>query len=306
MTGTLAPRALLLTRPTEYEALLARHGTRDQARFFLETRGRTIEEIEAHHQRFVKARQHVLSVIPQSWRRSQVDRSDLDRFLFEPDDIVLALGQDGLVANVAKYLKGQTVIGLNPDPESYEGILVPHSPSMTAHLLQSAVAGRAEIEKRTMVEAVLDDGQRLVALNEIYLGHQTHQSARYVIQASDAEERQSSSGIIVATGTGCTGWARSIARERECTLVMPKPSDQQLVFFVREAWPSIATETSLTEGVLDAGEELTIVSQMEDGGAIFGDGIESDRIEFPWGSRATIRIASEQLNLLVSSGPEGS
>lgn len=41
-------------------------------------------------------------------------RGDLDRFLFEPDDIVLALGQDGLVANVAKYLDGQPVIGSNP------------------------------------------------------------------------------------------------------------------------------------------------------------------------------------------------
>lgn len=297
---TAIPRAVLVTRPTEYEALLARHGTRDQARFFLETRGRSIDEAEARHRRFVEARQLVLGAIPTSWRRSQLERADLDRFLFEPDDLILALGQDGLVANVAKYLTGQTVIGLNPDPEHYDGILVAHSPVAADELIESAVSGRGAVEVRTMVEAVLDDGQRLVALNEVFLGHQSHQSARYVISVNGIEERQSSSGLIVATGTGCTGWARSIALERGCRLALPTPSDPKLVFFVREAFPSIATETSLTEGLLNDSEALTVVSEMEDGGVIFGDGIESDHVEFPWGAHATIRIASVHLHLLAA------
>ena len=41
-------------------------------------------------------------------------RGDLDRFLFEPDDLVVIVGQDGLVANVSKYLDGQPVVGINP------------------------------------------------------------------------------------------------------------------------------------------------------------------------------------------------
>jgi len=59
----------------------------------------------------------VLGAIPSDWRRARVDRADLDRFLFEPEDVVVAVGQDGLVANVAKYLTGQPVIGCNPDPK---------------------------------------------------------------------------------------------------------------------------------------------------------------------------------------------
>ena len=47
MTRTSVPRIVVVTRTTEYAALLARHGTREQARFFLETRGRSIDEIEA-------------------------------------------------------------------------------------------------------------------------------------------------------------------------------------------------------------------------------------------------------------------
>jgi hypothetical protein len=47
MTGTSVPRIVVVARPTEYAALLARHGTREQARFFLATRGRSIAEVEA-------------------------------------------------------------------------------------------------------------------------------------------------------------------------------------------------------------------------------------------------------------------
>ncbi|MGH2703787.1 MAG: hypothetical protein ACRDJ4_01425 [Actinomycetota bacterium] len=159
MPTTRVPRAVLVTRPTEYEALLAKHGTRDQAGFFLSRRGGSIEAVEGSHRSFLEARRIVVGAIPASWRRSRVDRADLDRFLFEPDDIILALGQDGLVANVAKYLTGQTVIGLNPDVHRHDGILVPHVPAATAELLQNAATGRGELEVRTMVEAALEDGQ---------------------------------------------------------------------------------------------------------------------------------------------------
>ena len=50
------------------------------------------------------------------------------------------------------------------------------------------------------VAAEADDGQRLLALNEVFVGHTSHQSARYRVTFGDAEERQSSSGVIVATG----------------------------------------------------------------------------------------------------------
>src|SRR5688572_23101681 len=98
------PRTVLVTRPTEYESLLARHSTHGQARFFLETRGQSIDEVYERNLRFAEAMTVVQRAIPVRWRRTRVDRAELDRFLFEPDDLVIALGQDGLVANIAKYL----------------------------------------------------------------------------------------------------------------------------------------------------------------------------------------------------------
>ena len=281
--GDSVPRIVVVTRKTDLELLVHRHGTMGQARFFLETRGQKIEELERRHSLFESALHQVIAAIPLSWRRTRIDRTDLDRFVFEPQDVIVAIGQDGLVANVAKYLGGQRVIGINPDADRYDGILVPHAPSRIGALLVAALQPTAEIEARTMVEAALDDGQRLLAVNELFVGHQTHQSARYRISWNGAEERQSSSGVIITTGTGSTGWARSIHLHRVTDVVLPAPCDPSVAFFVREAFPSRATATSLTDGVMAAGQELLIVSEMNERGVVFGDGIEEDRIDFGWG-----------------------
>jgi hypothetical protein len=294
----MIPRAVLVQRPTEYEALLARHGTREQARFFLAGRDRTLEEVEQRHATVEDARRGVLGAIPPDWRRALVDRHELDRFLFEPDDLIVVLGQDGLVANVAKYLDGQPVIGLNPEPERWMGVLVTHPPQAAADLLADAAAGRAAIQGRTMAQARLDDGQALVALNELFVGHASHQSARYTLTALGHRERQSSSGLIVTTGTGATGWAASIRRERHSHIALPAPADPALAFFVREAWPSPATGTELTEGLLAHGAALELQCELESGGVVFGDGIEADALTLDWGSRVRIGVAPRVLRLV--------
>jgi hypothetical protein len=141
-----------------------------------------------------------------------------------------------------------------------------------------------------MVRAALDDGQELLALNEVFVGVRTHQSARYRIRYRGEEEKQASSGLIVATGTGATGWARSNARDRRARVALPGPTEAGLVFFVREAFPSVSAGTTLTAGRL--------VSENEEGGVIFGDGIEDDFLVFDWGQRVCVRLADARLNLV--------
>lgn len=293
------PRAVVVTRPTDYEALLARHGTREQARFFLASRGLGMGEVEARHRRSEAALSALAQAVPTAWRRVRIGRADLAAFVFEPDDIVVAVGQDGLVANVAKYLAGQQVIGLNPDPEWNQGVLVPHPPARAQPLLRAAAEGRAAIQERTMVEAVLDDGQRLLALNEIFIGHTTHQSARYTVRCGERSERQSSSGLIVSTGTGATGWARSIAGGLASPVRLPAPTEPRLAFFVREPFPSVSTGTSVAQGLLGDGESLEVRSEMNEGGTLFGDGIEIDRVALGWGMTARLGVAPERLRLVI-------
>jgi len=284
------------------ELLLEQHGTLEQARFYLESRGQSVGEYEEIHERAQAALAQVSAAIPPDQRRLRVDRGDLDRFLFAPDDVIVIVGQDGLVPNVAKYLSGQLTIGVNPDADRYDGVLCPHAPAAMSELLRWAVQGGGpgyQIERRATALARREDGQRLLALNEVFVGHCSHQSARYRIQVGEREERQSSSGVICATGTGSTGWVRSIVEQRELDIDLPEPEEPRLAWFVREPFPSVYTGTELELGFVHLGGRLVIRSEMGQGGVIFADGIESDYIEFLSGSEVSIAVASETLNLLV-------
>ncbi|MEU3216952.1 hypothetical protein [Streptomyces sp. NPDC006971] len=298
---SLAPRAVLVHRTTEYEELLARHGTHGQAEFFLSSRGRSIGEVVARHRHAGRALDDVAAAVPLQWRRSRVERTDLDRFLFGPEDVVVVVGQDGLVANTAKYLSGQPVVGIDTDPGRNPGVLVRHRPSDTAALLRAAVSPGGTTDDLTMVEAVADDTQRLLALNEIYLGPPGHQTARYRL-GPDAPggptEAQASSGVLVGTGTGATGWIRSLWQERSCGLRLPAPTDARLLWFVREAWPSPATGTSLVAGELERGHGLRLTVE-SDRMVVFGDGMEADALQLTWGQSVRLGIAATSLRLAV-------
>lgn len=296
---SLAPRVVVVSRRSELDELLARHGTRAAAGYFLGQRGRDLDEVAARHAAQRSAMTEVGAAIPVDWRRGRVDRDDLPRFLFAPEDIVVAVGQDGLVANVAKYLDGQPVIGVDPEPGRNAGVLVRHRPAGVGALLRGAADGTARLQRRTMVSAVLDDGQELTGLNEVYFGHPAHQSSRYVISTSDGDrERQSSSGVVVGTGTGATGWCASIALQRAGAPDPPAPEEAALSWFVREAWPSRATGVSLTTGRLRAGQRLELISEGERQ-VVFADGVEADHLTLSWGQRLTVEVGERRLCLAV-------
>ncbi|MFF7177715.1 hypothetical protein [Streptomyces sp. NPDC008121] len=297
---SLAPRAVLVHRTTEYEELLARHGTHGQAAFFLAGRGRGVEEVRERHERARRALAEVAGAVPAAWRQARVERADLDRFLFGPEDVVVVVGQDGLVANAAKYLSGQPVVGIDTDPGRNPGVLVRHRPADAAVLLPAA--GRARTEELTMVEAVTDDAQRLLALNEIYVGPPGHQTARYTLAVDGAQgapgaEAQASSGVVVGTGTGATGWLRSLLLQRSSPLPPPAPTDPRLAWFVREAWPSPVTGTTRVEGVLGPGDALGLTVE-SDRLVVFGDGMESDALELTWGQTVRVGVSGTALRLV--------
>jgi NAD kinase len=162
----MEPRAVIVHRATELTALLHDHGTRGKADFFLKTRGRDMTLVQHRHALQQRAMGYVLKAVPRQWRRAMVERSDLDRFLFEPGDIVVAVGQDGLVANTSKYLDGQAVVGINPDPATNAGVLVPHDPRFAREIVRLAAEPTAPIQERTM------EARRLRALrhHEVFRG----------------------------------------------------------------------------------------------------------------------------------------
>ncbi len=296
--SSLNPRVVLVSRETEYASLMAKHGTRGQVEFFLSTRGQKIEELEARDALQTRALIEAKQAIPDDWSYAQVLREDLNRFLFNANDIIVPVGQDGLVANLAKYLNGQPVIGITPDLASSEGVLTRHGVDALPSLLKQAAHADVDIEARTMIEASVDKNPSLLALNELFIGHRSHQSARYVVQVGDTEEFQSSSGMIFATGTGLTGWAKSIMTATHNFMDIA-PEENRAAFFAREPWPSRTSGCEIASGEFGNDSAVSVLSRINEGGVIFADGIEQDFLPFDWGVRAEVRLADKRLALVV-------
>jgi len=154
------PRLVLVTRRTPLEVLIDQFGTYGQARFYLESRGESIGWAEKTHQRFEASFASVQAAVPSDERRVRVDRGDLSSFLFAPDDVVVVVGQDGLVANVAKYLDGQLTIGVNPDPQRYDGLLCRHAAAGMPHLLawlETHDQRQYQVQHRAMAQVERED-----------------------------------------------------------------------------------------------------------------------------------------------------
>jgi hypothetical protein len=224
----------------------------------------------------------------------------------------VVLGQDGLVANTLKYLDGQHVVGVNPDPARWDGALLPFTTDDLPRVMPEELRRKRAVKIVSMAKAALNNGQTLHAVNDLFIGQRSHVSARYKIAVAGREEQQSSSGVIVSTGLGSTGWLKSVyagwaATTRTLTKRKVEAPESgafdwdadYLHYFVREPFPSHTTQAGIVIGTIAHRDRMTIVSQMPENGVIFSDGIESDYLEFNSGSLATISVAEKQGRLTV-------
>ncbi len=304
-------KVVLVTRKTRLEDLVARYLTAAQARFYVEHLGADFSDYEREHEIYRAELRLTLEALEQWGRYQVIERGFLPNFIFAPDDIVAALGQDGVVANTMKYLDGHPLIGLNPDPKRYDGILLPFAPRDLARLLPEVADDKRGSRSVTMARARLADGQVLHAVNDLFIGARTHTSALYEIAAGGAAERQSSSGLIVSTGLGSTAWFRSIvtgslaiagafAHASEPAAYTALDWDApELRFAVREPFPSRNSQANLVCGRITSSETLRVRSLMAENGVIFSDGIEADRLDFNAGAEVDIGIAERQGRLIV-------
>ena len=300
-------KIVVVTRKTRLQELVERFNTKAQARFYIEHSGSNFSEYEEEDAEYQRSLDLACKQIDPALKIQFVDRKFVPNFVFSPKDIVVALGQDGLVANVAKYAGAQPIVGVNPDPKRIDGVLVPVPSAGLARALDSIVNDKAFLSKVTLAEVKTNDGQRLLAFNDLFVGAQTHISARYQLSYAAEIEDQSSSGIVISTGAGSTGWLSSMfnmvagiaefAGEKATAAIKMPWSSDELIFVVREPFASKHSQANIVAGFINGTQSLKIESRMPSGGTIFSDGVESDFISFSSGMVATISPANEQAHL---------
>jgi NAD kinase len=319
-------KIVLVTRPTRLAELVIRFNTVSQARFYVEHQGADFSDYLAEDETYHHALIEAQKILARIGRVQMVDRGFLPNFVFAPDDTIVTLGQDGLVANTLKYLHGQPVVGVNPDPARWDGKLLPFKVGDLSKIIPEVLTRGRPTRNVTMAKAALNNGQTMYAVNDLFIGPKSHTSARYVIRSGELSEAQSSSGVIISTGMGSSGWFKSLMtgataitqftgstqnRQMIAPLVGRRPNSKEstkilnvrtefawdakfLFYTVREPFPTHTTGASLVFGQITSQMPLMLNSQMAENGVIFSDGIEKDFLEFNSGTQAVITIAERQ------------
>ena len=325
-------KMVFVMRPTRLAELVTRFNTVSQARFYIEHQGADFSDYLREDEAYRRAFRATQAALAELGRVHPIDRKFLPNFVFAPEDTIVVLGQDGLVANTLKYLHGQPVLGVNPDPARWDGRLLPFQVRDLPKVMPEVLLRKRPVRSVTMAKAALNNGLNLYAVNDLFIGPKSHSSARYLLRSGKACEAQSSSGVIVSTGLGATGWLKSlltgaetisqlaggvlhrpapalvaVTKPRGRTPVAPRargaPDEfawnaNHLFYTVREPFPSQTTGTSLVFGRVTPETPLIVDSCMAENGVIFSDGIEKDFLEFNAGTRAVIGIA-ERKGVLV-------
>ena len=312
-------KIVIIHRKTRLDELVVKYNTLDQARFYVEHLGADFSDYQLEDRKYKEALATVERKLSGLGLVQPLERSYVPSFVFGPNDIVVVVGQDGLVANTLKYLDAQPVVAVNPDPSRWDGVLLPFKVEDVEKITKDLFNHKRLFQEITLARASLTDGQTMYAVNDLFIGPKTHTSARYILDTGTSREVQSSSGIVVSTGLGSTGWLKSIlagargviSAARAYGLVGGGPeataenesgfswAADYLFFSVREPFPSRTTNAGLIMGRIADEDSLTVTSLMAGGGVIFSDGIESDFLEFNSGQTATIKIADKKGRLVV-------
>lgn len=342
----VTPGIAIVTRPTRLEGLRRRWGTLGQAKFRMAqahaieaerregggtakqaprrgasggklTHKKPVQSSQADFEDYRREDdiyQHVIDDLQKELQFGMpikvVDRAFLPNFDFGTCSIVVVVGQDGLVANAAKYVGDLPIVAINPDPTRFDGILLPFQRPQARSVVGRVLDGRYQARPVTLAEALLNDGQRLLAFNDFFIGANSHISARYVLEAEGRSEPQSSSGILVSTGAGSTGWLSSVFNMAAGVskflggATPERPSlaweDRRLAWAVREPFVSRQSRAALVAGWINEPEELIVESLMPEGGVIFSDGVEADFLPFTSGTIARVRVSEQRANLVVA------
>ncbi len=324
----VSPSIALVTTTTRLKGLLAKFGTKGAARFRLKTAHRhfrdqaettgvaaldeasQFEQYVAEDDRYQRSVDEVEeSIEGLGFTVVNVHRRFLPTYDFRHTALVVVVGPDGLVANTAKYVGDIPIVAINPDPTRIDGVLMPFRVAEARKMVRRTLEEKSVWKEITLAQVTLPDGQQMLAFNDFFVGRRTHISARYVLYSHQQHEVQSSSGVIVSTGAGSTGWLSSVFNMsrgvtdwiggQEGQAPRMTWSDRRLAWVVREPFASRTTGAKMVAGVVDESSTLRVESLMPEHGVIFSDGIENDFIEFNSGVIAEIGVAPQRSKLVV-------
>jgi hypothetical protein len=256
-------KIVLVTRKTAPGGLVERFNTRAQAQFTLSIAAAILRSTSASMRRitprWAQLRQGLAGFGEDAGHRARV----LAQFPVCRNRPVVTIGIDGLVVNTAKYSAGSRWWRSTPTRSTLTAFSCRFTVKKGLTAVRAALPRQVRVREVTMAEARLNDGQRLLAFNDLFIGVRSHTSARYRIAVGSERSISSSSGIIVSDGGGrhrlvaaCStwrgGWCRASRRRPAVSLdALRLPWDtDRLIYVVREPFVSKTSGASFVCGAI--------------------------------------------------------
>ncbi len=227
--------------------------------------------------------------------------------------MIIALGGDDTLKAVSHWIDDQTIIvGVNSDTMYSQGNLIRYSAADIPALLRSVEKGDYRIQPWQRIRIAVDGVDRGPALSEIALAKSDFaEMTTNIVEFKGQKVNQKSSGLLLTTGAGSTGWFASaglyLAPEGR-----PYPPTVPLarfelrephLRFVEKDGTLQAVYPDLVEGEILPGETLKVTSLNNTQAIATRDSI--DRIPFNRGSVAEIALDNKPLWVVAPGAARG-
>lgn len=241
-----------------------------------------IARVESTHRETLKSRDIVKKTLKEAGIEVH-ERRPGERIADGRYDVIIVVGGDGTVLDVARHVVSTPILAVNASPSTSVG----HFCCAVAHdfssVLESVRVGTLKATSLCRVRIAIDGvALRCYALNDVlFAAAMPAETARYIIMVEGEEEEQKSSGVWVSTPAGSTGAVLSAGG-----MVM-SPDERGLQYVVREPFYRFDKDERyrLIKGIVRHGG-VSFISRMIRGG-VFVDG-QREAARIGYGTRVDL------------------
>lgn len=205
-------------------------------------------------------------------------------------DLIIAIGGDGTFLRAAHHIGSTPVLAVSSDIRYNEAFYAQATPANFVRKFKMLLKGKFKIRKLPRLQVKLNGSYlQLMAINEVFVGsrHPYHTS-RYWITIHGKKEFQKSSGVLITTRTGSTGWAKSAYKK---SLNIQKNG---FGYVVREPYIGRLTKSKLLGGTLPRKDVVKITSSLHEGIVVIDS---SEKVhKFTNGDKLEVKISKQPLN----------
>jgi NAD kinase len=290
---------LIIVKKTKYELDLLQYNDLSYYKKICKIQNDSYDKIYQSHIRQLESREYIRkNIFPKA---KFIFREGLDSLNLNKFDLLIALGGDNHFTYVAHYCKNAIILGCNSDTKTSVGALL----NFDCYSLENAFSKKwsnTKLDKWSLIQSKINYPNKtslttVNAVSEISIRNMSPDlTSRYLIQKGKLKEEQKSSGILLYTGAGSTGWYTS-CRSDEVEPSKFSKSANYFKAYVRELSKKARLRFKLTDFKIDS--KIKIISMMNGGISI--DALPERIYPFPAGSSAEFYLSKNKLKVLVQS-----